>query len=135
MNVRHVITPLSIDASDSSIPHTLDELLPGQCARIMAVLPTELAGRMCDLGFSVGATVRCEMIGFLGDPMAFHILNGHSIHESCVVQSMIALRKMDARTIQMTQSQNSILVPSKDPIVADLTTCPQADTESCAVWD
>ncbi len=135
MNVRPVITPLSIDASDSSIPHTLDELHPGQCARIIAVLPTELADRMCDLGFSVGATVRCEMIGFLGDPMAFHILNGHSDHETCVGQSMIALRKKEARTIQMTQSKDSIPVPMKDTVVADLTTCPQADTESCAAWD
>ncbi len=134
MNIRPVIPSLAIDTSDSSIPRTLDELLPGQCARITAIEPGELADRMCDLGFSVGTAVRCEMIGFLGDPMAFHVLHGHSDRESCIGQSMIALRKKDAQSIQMIQSKDSILVSVKDA-VADLTACRQSDTESRAVWD
>jgi len=116
------------------MPRTLDELLPGQYARITAIDPGELADRMRDLGFSAGATVRCELIGFLGDPMAFHILHGHPDRESCLGQSMIALRKKDARSIQMIQSKHSISVPMKDA-ATDLTACRQSDTESRAVWD
>jgi Fe2+ transport system protein FeoA len=101
----------------------------------MAIEPCELADRMCDLGFSVGATVRCEMIGFLGDPMAFRILRSYSDRESCVGQSMIALRKKDARSIQMTRSKDSIHISAKDTSAADSIACRQTDTESRAVWD
>ena len=125
MNVHPIVTSTIIV---SSIPHTLDELRPGQSARIIAITPNGLADRISDLGFTAGATVRCELVSLFGDPMAFRILNGHSSDASCRGYSMIALRRMDARTIQTLQCQD-------DTASQECPTSRQTDAESRAVWD
>ena len=110
MNVISVTTSASID---SCIPHTLAELRPGQCARIVEVEPNELADRLSDLGFTEGAAVRCELVSLMGDPLAFRILTGDPGVEACMGRSMIALRKKEARTVHLMAT----------------------DAESRAVWD
>ena len=110
MNIFSGITSVS---KDCRIPHTLDQLRPGQYAKIIAVEPSDLSDRMSDLGFTAGAVVRCELVSLLGDPVAFRILIGNSDVESCSGRAMIALRKSEARTVRL-----------KDMGV-----------ESCATWD
>ena len=95
------------------IHQTLDQLRPGENAQIVSVDPTDLTDRMSDLGLTAGATVCCELISLLGDPMAFRVVNGNLSDASCIGQSMIALRKKDARSVHLIRT----------------------DAESRALWD
>lgn len=87
------------------VPLTLDELQPGSCATISHIENGELANRMSDMGLFQGATVRCELISLLGDPVAYRIIDKQAGRLPLASASLIALRRSDAEHIRLVRDQ------------------------------
>ena len=78
---------------------TLDQLRPGESARIAGLLLGGLRRRrLLDLGFVPGMSVERLQTGPFGDPTAYQVLD-----------TVIALRRRDARCITVTEQKSAIL--------------------------
>ncbi len=69
---------------------TLEELRPGETARVMGVAAAgAMQNHLLDLGFVKGSRVTCLFPSALGDPRAYWVRG-----------AVIALRKSDAASVQ-----------------------------------
>ena len=79
--------------STVTVHHRLCELSPGEHTTVLAVEATgAMRRRLLDLGFTVGATVRCVGRSPFGDPTAFEVRG-----------AVIALRRRDSATVRTEQ--------------------------------
>ena len=78
---------------------TLNELRPGESARVRGLLPDDgrnIVSRLMDLGFTRGARVRCLFAAPGGDPRAYRIRG-----------AVIALRSEDAGLVRLCAREAS----------------------------
>ena len=78
---------------------TLNELRPGESARVRGLLPDggrNIVSRLLDLGFTRGARVRCLFAAPGGDPRAYRIRG-----------AVIALRSEDAGLVRLCAREAS----------------------------
>jgi ferrous iron transport protein A len=70
---------------------TLDQLSPGQSARVAALhLSGRMRQRLLDLGFVPGHAVAAVHVSPFGDPVAYQVLD-----------TVIALRRCDASRVEL----------------------------------
>lgn len=76
---------------------TLDRLRVGETAVLGCIAEHHpLRGRLIDLGWTAGTTVRCERVSPLGDPVAYRVRG-----------SVIALRRSDGQGIPVCRCEQA----------------------------